>query len=61
MAYCLFSELDFIGVFWQENGRDRHAGTKGCGDSKPSQKVGSLDGPFGFTVISQTCTKIFQA
>ena len=39
--------------FWRENGRGRHAGAKGSRASRPDQKVGSLGGTFGSTVISE--------
>ena len=46
--------------FWRENWRGRHGGAKGSGTSRPDQKVGPVDGPFGSTVISKTCFQNFR-
>ena len=45
--------------FWRENGRGCQGGTKGSGTSRPDQKVGLMDGPFGSTVISKHVFKSF--
>ena len=39
--------------FWRENERGRHAGAKGFRASKPDQKVDTIGGTFGLTVISE--------
>ena len=51
---CLFSIFDFLGHFWQGNGRGHHSRPKWSGASKPNQKVGPLGGPFGPTIISKS-------
>ena len=42
MLWHLISELNFWGPFWQENGRDRHAGALGSVASKQVVLLGHL-------------------
>ena len=55
----IFQSL-FMGHFWRENGCGHHACPLWFKASKPDQKVGPLDGPFGSTAISKLCCRNFQ-
>ena len=50
---ALYFRFQFLGLFWRENGRGRHAGAQGSGASRPDQKVSPRWGPFGSFFLSQ--------
>ena len=55
--------VDFLGkiYFWRENERGRYAGAEGSRVLLPNQKVGTLGGTFGSTVILKKCFRKFRA